>query len=148
MPDRTPVSRDRTKPGHDSDHPLSQLRGQDAPDWARTSVPVLAVFGGKDKQVDATQNAAPLLDALTAGGNRDATVVVLPDANHLFQAAGSGALSEYATLPPEFTPDLLPVILDWIALHTDDYVPSSATPVALPAATPLPLPVATPLAAA
>jgi pimeloyl-ACP methyl ester carboxylesterase len=119
-----------------------------APDWARTSVPVLAVFGGKDKQVDATQNAAPLLDALTAGGNRDVTVVVLPDANHLFQAAGSGALSEYATLPPEFTPDLLPVILDWIALHTDDYVPSSATPVPLPAATPLPLPVATPLAAA
>jgi hypothetical protein len=76
------------------------------------------------------------------------TVVVLPDANHLFQAAGSGALSEYATLAPEFTPDLLPVIIDWITLHTDDYVPSSATPVPMPAATPVSLPIATPLAAA
>ncbi|MDQ2651670.1 MAG: alpha/beta fold hydrolase [Chloroflexota bacterium] len=119
-----------------------------APDWARTTVPVLAIFGGKDKQVDATQNAAPLLEALTHRGNKDVTVVVLPDANHLFQAAGSGALSEYATLPPEFTPDLLPIIIDWITRHTDDYVPSSATPVPMPAATPVSLPVATPLAAA
>ena len=119
-----------------------------APGWARTSVPVLAIFGGKDKQVDATQNAAPLLEALTQGGNTDVTVVVLPDANHLFQAAGSGALSEYATLPPEFTPDLLPIIIDWITLHTDDYVPSSATPVPMPAATPVSMPEATPLAAA
>lgn len=119
-----------------------------APDWAQTTVPVLAIFGGKDKQVDATQNAAPVLDALTQGGNRDVTVVILPDANHLFQAAGSGAFSEYAVLPPEFTPDLLPIIIDWITLHTDDYVPSSATPVPMPAATPVTAPMATPLAAA
>lgn len=119
-----------------------------AADWGRTTVPVLAIFGGKDKQVDATQNAAPLLDALAQGGNRDVTVVVLPDANHLFQAAGSGALSEYSTLSPEFTPDLLPIIIDWITLHTDDSVPSSATPAPMPAATPVSPPVATPLAAA
>ena len=119
-----------------------------APDWAKTTVPVLAIFGGKDKQVDATQNAAPLLDALTQGGNTDVTVIVLPDANHLFQASESGAFSEYAVLDPEFTPDLLPLIIDWITLHTDDYVPSSATPVPMPAATPAVLPMATPLAAA
>jgi pimeloyl-ACP methyl ester carboxylesterase len=119
-----------------------------APDWAKTTVPVLAIFGGKDKQVDATQNAAPLLDALTEGGNTDVTVVILPDANHLFQAAGSGAFSEYATLPAEFTPDLIPIIMDWLTLHTDDYVPSSATPVPMPAATPATMPLATPLAVA
>lgn len=113
-----------------------------APDWKKTTVPVLAIFGGKDKQVDATQNASPLLDALQSGGNHDVTVVVLPDANHLFQAAGSGAFSEYGALPPEFTPDLLPVIIDWITLHTDDYVPSSETPVPMPAATPQATPVA------
>lgn len=120
------------------------LAYEPAPDWAKTSVPVLAIFGGKDKQVDAAQNAAPLLEALQEGGNTDVTVVVLPDANHLFQAAGSGAFSEYANLPAEFTPDLMPVIIDWITLHTDEYVPSSATPVPMPAATPK----ATPLAAA
>lgn len=118
------------------------------PDWARTTVPVLAIFGGKDKQVDATQNAAPLLESLTQGGNKDVSVVVLPEANHLFQAAGSGAFSEYAKLPPEFTPDLLPIISDWIARHTDDYAPTSATPVPMPAATPVAMPAATPLAAA
>ncbi len=116
-----------------------------APDWARTTVPVLAIFGGKDKQVDATQNAAPLLDALTEGGNMDVTVAVLPDANHLFQVAGSGAFSEYATLPAEFTPDLLPIIIEWITRQTDDYVPSSATPVPMPA-TPVTMPAATPAA--
>jgi pimeloyl-ACP methyl ester carboxylesterase len=119
-----------------------------APDWAKTTVPVLAIFGGKDKQVDANQNAVPLLEALVGGGNTDVTVVILPDANHLFQAAGSGAFSEYATLPAEFTPDLLPIIIDWIALHTDDYVPSSATPVPMPAATPAAVPLAMPVAAA
>ncbi len=119
-----------------------------APDWEQTTVPVLAIFGGKDKQVDATQNAAPLLEALSAGGNTDVTVVILPDANHLFQAAGSGAFSEYSTLPAEFTPDLLPIIIDWITLHTDEYVPSAATPAPLPAATPETVPLATPLAAA
>lgn len=119
-----------------------------APDWAQTTVPVLAIFGGKDKQVDATQNAAPLVDALTQGGNMDVTVVVLPEANHLFQAAGSGAFSEYATLPEEFTPDLKPIIIEWIQRQTDDYTPTSATPVPMPAATPAALPVATPLAAA
>lgn len=113
-----------------------------APDWARTTVPVLAIFGGKDKQVDAAQNAEPLLQALLSNGNTDVTVVVLPDANHLFQAARSGAFSEYATLPQEFTPDLLPVIIDWVTRQTDDYVPVAATPAPLPAATPQATPVA------
>jgi pimeloyl-ACP methyl ester carboxylesterase len=119
-----------------------------APDWAQTTAPVLAIFGGKDKQVDATQNAAPLLEAFTQGGNLDVTVVILPEANHLFQAAGTGGFSEYATLPPEFTPDLLPIIIDWITRQTDDYEPSSATPVPMPVATPVAMPAATPVAAA
>ncbi|MFT4039493.1 MAG: alpha/beta fold hydrolase [Thermomicrobiales bacterium] len=100
-----------------------------APDWAKTTAPVLAIFGGKDRQVDAAQNAAPLLSALTTGGNMNVTVVILPDANHLFQAAGTGGFSEYTTLPPEFTPDLIPVITDWIARQTT-LTPAAATPVA------------------
>ena len=95
----------------------SFLRYDPAPDWAQTTVPVLAIFGGKDVQVDAEQNAPALEAALEQAGNPDYEIVVLPDANHLFQAADTGAFSEYATLPNEFTPDLLPTILEWLETH-------------------------------
>ena len=67
---------------------------------------MLAIFGGKDVQVDAEQNAPVLEAALEQGGNEDYEIVVLEDANHLFQKADTGSLSEYTTLPAEFIPDL------------------------------------------
>jgi len=93
---------------------LNFLRLDPADFWAQTTVPVLALFGTLDVQVDADQNAGPLEDALAEAGNTDGTVITLPGANHLFQAAISGAVQEYSTLPPEFTPDLIPAILDWL----------------------------------
>ena len=95
----------------------SFLNYDPAPDWAQTTIPVLAIFGGKDVQVDAEQNAPPLEAALAEAGNNDYEIVVLPDANHLFQQAETGGLSEYGTLPAEFTPDLLPTIIDWLHAH-------------------------------
>ncbi len=85
--------------------------------WAQTTAPVLAIFGELDVQVDAEQNAAPLEAALAEAGNEDVTIVVLPGANHLFQAAETGSLSEYAALPGEFTPDLIPTLVDWLLDH-------------------------------
>lgn len=85
-----------------------------APDWAQITVPVLAIFGGKDVQVDAEQNVSALEAALEEAGNTDFEIVILPDANHLFQAAETGGLSEYGSLPAEFTPDLIPTILGWL----------------------------------
>lgn len=92
----------------------SFLEYDPAPDWAQTTVPVLALFGGKDVQVDAEQNAPPLEAALQQAGNEDYTIVILPDANHLFQQAKTGSTSEYGELPAEFTPDFLPTIIDWL----------------------------------
>jgi pimeloyl-ACP methyl ester carboxylesterase len=94
---------------------VSFLASDPAPDWAQTTVPVLAIFGGLDVQVDAEQNAPAMEVALAEAGNEDVTIVVLPDANHLFQSAVSGGVSEYSTLPAEFTPDLIPTILNWLA---------------------------------
>jgi uncharacterized protein len=76
-------------------------------------VPVLAIFGGKDIQVDATSST----DALAALDlDPDLwTIVTLPDANHLFQAAETGNVDEYATLPFEFTAEFIPTILNWLA---------------------------------
>ncbi|MCC6804045.1 MAG: alpha/beta hydrolase [Anaerolineae bacterium] len=88
-----------------------------ATDWAQTAVPVLALFGGKDVQVDAEQNAPALEAALAEAGNADYEIVVFPNANHLFQEAGTGGVSEYGSLPGEFTPDFLPTIIDWITEH-------------------------------
>ena len=88
-----------------------------APDWAQTTMPVLALFGGKDAQVDAAQNAPVVNAALAEAGNTDYAIVVLPEANHLFQAADTGAFTEYSTLPAEFTPDLLPTIITWLHTH-------------------------------
>ena len=78
---------------------------------------MLAIFGGKDVQVDAEQNAPAVEAALAEAGNEDYEVVVLPEANHLFQAAETGGFSEYTTLPGEFTPDLLPTIIEWLQAH-------------------------------
>lgn len=88
-----------------------------APDWAQTTIPVLAIFGEKDVQVDAEQNAPALEAALAEAGNEDYEIVVLPNANHLFQEAETGGLNEYGTLPAEFTPDFVPTILDWLSTH-------------------------------
>jgi pimeloyl-ACP methyl ester carboxylesterase len=88
-----------------------------APDWAQTTVPVLAIFGGMDVQVDAEQNAPAVEAALTEAGNEDFEIVTLPDANHLFQPTETGAISEYETLPNAFTPDLIPTIVNWLETH-------------------------------
>jgi pimeloyl-ACP methyl ester carboxylesterase len=83
-------------------------------DWERIVVPVLALFGELDVQVDAAQNRSVLEGALARAANDDATVVVFPTANHLFQDAVTGCLSEYPLLPTEFLPDLLKTVASWL----------------------------------
>jgi hypothetical protein len=83
-------------------------------DWARTTIPALAIYGGKDLQVPDEQNAAPFEAAMQAAGNTNYQVLVYPNANHLMQEAITGAIEEYGTLPAEFTPDFLPDLTDWI----------------------------------
>ena len=85
-----------------------------APDWAQVDVPVLAFYGGLDVQVDAEQNGLPLEAALEAAGNDDVTVIVYPEANHLFQAARTGSLQEYGALEAAFVPELLPDLTAWL----------------------------------
>jgi pimeloyl-ACP methyl ester carboxylesterase len=93
---------------------LSFLRSDPTADWRRVTVPTLGVFGGKDVQVVADSQAPQLEAALAEIGDPRSRVVVLEGANHLFQAAGTGAPSEYGTLPGAFTPDLLPLLTEWI----------------------------------
>jgi dienelactone hydrolase len=104
-------------PGMLSPEYRSILAYDPGPDWQRVQAPVLGLFGGKDVQVLGEPNAEALEAALRAGGNEDIEIVVIPDANHLFQAAETGAVGEYGSLPPELTPDLLPTIVAWLTEH-------------------------------
>ena len=82
-------------------------------DWEQVTVPVLGVFGGKDAQVLAEQNEPALVEALAVAGNEDVTALTIPDANHLFQEADTGAVPEYSQLDPEFIDGFLDVVVDW-----------------------------------
>jgi pimeloyl-ACP methyl ester carboxylesterase len=109
---------DRQLPLYLTDWYRSILAYDPAPDWQRIDVPVLALFGAKDVQVVAEQNEPALRAALEAGGNDAVETVVLPDANHLFQSAETGAIAEYSSLPPEFTADFLPTLVAWVTEQT------------------------------
>ena len=85
---------------------------------AKVRCPVLALFGEKDLQVPAESNRKAIAEALARGGNGDVTVKVLAGANHLYQRAGTGSPSEYATLPKEFVPGFLETISGWIKVRT------------------------------
>jgi pimeloyl-ACP methyl ester carboxylesterase len=78
--------------------------------------PVLVLFGRLDSQVPPGLNEQPVRTALA--GNRSATIAVLDGANHLFQAARTGQVSEYATLEKAFAPGVLDQIAAWLARVT------------------------------
>lgn len=80
----------------------------------RTTVPVLALFGAKDLQVAADENAAALGAALAAAGNTDFEVRTLPGLNHLFQRADTGGVEEYGTIEETISPEVLDVVAGWI----------------------------------
>jgi hypothetical protein len=105
-------------PSLGSDWFRSLLASDAGRDWGRVKVPVLGVFGGRDVQVVAAQNEPALRAALAAAGNTLSRTVVLPTANHLFQDALTGAVTEYGTLPAEFTPELLPLVTEWVTEQT------------------------------
>jgi len=75
-------------------------------------VPVLALNGGLDLQVVATDNLAGIAAALA--GHDDVTVRELPGLNHMFQAARTGAVGEYADIEETFSPVALDIVTEWI----------------------------------
>jgi uncharacterized protein len=91
------------------------LRYDPAEAWSRVTAPVLAVFAERDVQVDLGQNRPPLEAALARAGNGDVTLMVFPEANHLFQWADTGHIDEYPHLEMAFMPGFLEEIASWLA---------------------------------
>ncbi|PXA87094.1 alpha/beta hydrolase [Caulobacter sp. D4A] len=77
--------------------------------------PVLALNGDKDTQVSAAQNLPAIKAALA--DNKDATTLVLPGLNHLFQTATTGAPSEYLEIEETLAPTAIAAVVDWTVAH-------------------------------
>jgi pimeloyl-ACP methyl ester carboxylesterase len=84
------------------------------PTLEQVTVPVLAINGEKDLQVPAEINLTEIAAALERGGNPDATALMLPGLNHLFQEADTGSPSEYAQIPETMNPAALDAVSSWI----------------------------------
>ena len=80
----------------------------------RLTIPVLAINGLKDTQVEGVSNLNAISQALAVAGNKDATVVPLVGLNHLFQPADTGAPTEYGTIDTTFDPAALETIGEWL----------------------------------
>ena len=73
------------------------------------NVPTLALFGALDVQVAAEPNAAA---ARALPGVEARTI---PGANHLFQGAKTGAVSEYSAIEETMREDVMRIVADWIS---------------------------------
>jgi dipeptidyl aminopeptidase/acylaminoacyl peptidase len=87
------------------------------PTARRVRAPVLVLQGATDRQVSADQ-APELAAAIRAGGNRDVSLRVLPEVNHLFlrDPDGTANVQRYAGLPSkDVPPEVLGALADWLA---------------------------------
>jgi len=82
--------------------------------WAKVTVPVLAINGGRDTQVTPQLNLTAIRDALTQAGNTRATVIELTGLNHLLQPAQSGLVGEYGAIETTIDPTALALIEAWL----------------------------------
>ncbi len=100
-----------------------------APTLRKLTCPVLAINGEKDLQVPPDQNLPVIRKALADAGNKNFEVDELPGLNHLFQAAKTGAVSEYAEIEETMAPVALDKIATWIVKQTASNTNTVATQV-------------------
>ena len=79
--------------------------------------PVLIIQGATDTQVSPDQ-AEELAAAFRSGGNRDVTVRILPEINHLMVHDPNGAFADYGKLESlSVSSTVLDAIGDWLQTH-------------------------------
>jgi uncharacterized protein len=103
------------------DHPYFQFIRRlyfydPAPTLRQLRVPTLALFGELDNNIVAGKNKAAWETALTASGNRDYALRVLPKGNHYQWEAKAGSNAEMASLKG-FVPEYFTTIQDWLGKH-------------------------------
>jgi uncharacterized protein len=94
------------------------LRYDPRPTLRKVVIPVLAINGEKDLQTAPKENLDNIAAALKEGGNKDFSIVLLPEQNHLFQTSRTGLPTEYSQIEETISPITLKTISDWILKHT------------------------------
>ena len=84
-----------------------------APALAALRAPVLAVFGGRDRNVLAQKNAERWEAALRRGGHQDYTLVTFPSGNHMLFEARLGTVAESFGLR-RFVPGYAETLRAWL----------------------------------
>lgn len=92
----------------------SWVKSKPAEILAKVKVPVLALYGEKDTQVHGAEHTAALKAAYEAAKNKSGEVELVPGANHLFQPATTGNLSEYEEIEQTIMPSVLERITTWV----------------------------------
>lgn len=85
-----------------------------AKDIEKLSIPVLALNGEKDIQVDPDLNLPPIEVSLKKSKSRNYKTIELAGLNHLFQHCIKCTAEEYGELEETFAPEALKIMGDWI----------------------------------
>ena len=80
----------------------------------KVSIPVLAINGENDTQVEYQTNLNKIEAALKKANNKHYTVKSYPQLNHLFQESTTGELDEYGKIEQTISPEVLSDITNWI----------------------------------
>ena len=85
-----------------------------AEDWRRTRCRVLAIFGNKDLQVPANQNAPVMKELLALRSKGTHAVLEYESLNHMLQHAETGNVSEYGAIEETISEDVLEQMVQFI----------------------------------
>lgn len=84
----------------------------------QVTIPVLAIFGEKDTQVDPIQGAHAYRAALERTGNPNSRVKIVPGVNHVIMLAETGCIDELGQLVQSgnatFAPEFLDMMEEWL----------------------------------
>lgn len=80
----------------------------------KVKCPVLALNGSKDIQVSSQENLAAIEKYLSQGKCENYQIKELHGLNHLFQHAETGQVQEYFNIQESISPDVLPLLLEFI----------------------------------
>lgn len=84
----------------------------------RVQTPLLLLYGSKDA-IASYSRALPIIKkGLKEGGNKNYRIIELPNHNHYFQTAQTGALKEYGDIEETMSLQALETMSSWIKLHT------------------------------
>lgn len=83
------------------------LDGSALTDWENLKMPVLAIWGGRDALVPVKASSENIRAALERAGNKDFTILIVPDADHNMMMPGSAPTD----LPSE---EYLDKMIEWV----------------------------------